>query len=42
MGKTRDVKLGQDDLAMGKGNIYVGPPPKDHAEALRIYRRVLV
>jgi formylglycine-generating enzyme required for sulfatase activity len=24
------------------GNVYVGPPPKDYTEALRIYRRVLI
>jgi predicted NACHT family NTPase len=24
------------------GNVYVGPPPRDHTQALRIYRRVLV
>jgi predicted NACHT family NTPase len=25
-----------------QGNIYIGPPPENHTEALRIYRRVLV
>jgi formylglycine-generating enzyme required for sulfatase activity len=38
------VAAGAGGVAVGRdvhGNIYVGPPPKDHAEALAIYRRVV-
>ena len=39
------VAAGAGGLAVGRdlhGNVYVGPPPKDPAEALAIYRQVLV
>jgi len=39
------VAAGAGGVAVGgdvHGNIYVGPPPRDAAEALRIYRRVLL
>ncbi len=38
------VAAGAGGVAVGgdvHGNVYVGPPPQDSAEALRIYRRVL-
>jgi len=38
------VAAGAGGVAVGgdmHGNIYVGPPPKDHTEALAIYRRVV-
>jgi formylglycine-generating enzyme required for sulfatase activity len=39
------VAAGAGGVAVGRdiiGNVYIGPSPKDHTEALRIYRRVLV
>ncbi|GAB4537199.1 MAG: hypothetical protein Kow0063_23620 [Anaerolineae bacterium] len=41
---ARGVAAGAGGVAVGgdvHGNVYVGPPPKDHVQALRIYRRVL-
>ena len=39
------VAAGAGGVAVGRdihGNVYIGPPPRDTAEALRIYRRVLM
>jgi formylglycine-generating enzyme required for sulfatase activity len=42
--QEQGVAAGAGGVAIGgdvHGNVYVGPPPQDAAEALRIYRRVL-
>lgn len=43
-GARQEVSAGAGGVAVGRdvhGNVYVGPIPRDPAEALRVYRRVL-